>query len=240
MTRINASSIEYARLNQMVRECQDSEIILDGVMGQRYIGCGMAGRRIVINGTPGNALGAYLDGSELIVNGGAQDAVGDTMDSGKIIINGRSGDTAGYAMRGGCIYVRGSVGYRAGIHMKEYNDKSPVLVIGGNAGSFLGEYQAGGLIIVLGLDKSGPIIGNFCGTGMHGGKIFLRTDELPAALPRQVSAQEASPEELADISGHIRAFCAQFELQPEQVLAHKFIVLSPDTGNPYRQLYTPN
>ena len=30
--------------------------------------------------------------------------------------------------------------------------KIPVMVIGGGAGSFLGEYQAGGVIIVLGLE----------------------------------------------------------------------------------------
>jgi glutamate synthase domain-containing protein 3 len=37
--------------------------------------------------------------------------------------------------------------------MKAYQDKIPILVIGGTAGSFLGEYQAGGLIIVLGSMK---------------------------------------------------------------------------------------
>mgnify|MGYP002508363490 CR=1 FL=1 len=44
-----------------------------------------------------------------------------------------------------------NAGYRAGIHMKAYKDKVPVMVIGGTAGSFLGEYQAGGVIVVLGL-----------------------------------------------------------------------------------------
>ena len=80
-------------------------------------------------------------------------------------------------MRGGSIYVKGNAGYRAGIHMKAYKDKVPVIVIGGCTGSFLGEYQAGGLIIVLGLDKgSRPIVSNFPCTGMHGGKLFLRGD----------------------------------------------------------------
>mgnify|MGYP002508793462 CR=1 FL=1 len=57
----------------------------------------------------------------------------------------------GYAMRGGKIFVKGNAGYRAGIHMKAYEEKKPVMVIGGTAGSFLGEYQAGGVIVVLGL-----------------------------------------------------------------------------------------
>ena len=47
-------------------------------------------------------------------------------------------------MRGGKIYVRDHAGYRAGIHMKEYKKKVPIMIIGGCAGSFLGEYQPEG------------------------------------------------------------------------------------------------
>ena len=77
-------------------------------------------------------------------------------------------------MRGGKIYIQGNAGYRAGIHMKAYKEKIPVMIIGGYAGSFLGEYQAGGIIIVLGLHTDRRhIVGNFPCTGMHGGKMFL-------------------------------------------------------------------
>lgn len=69
------------------------------------------------------------------------------------MIHGSAGDAAGYAMRGGKIYVRDHAGYRAGIHMKEYKKKVPIMIIGGCAGSFLGEYQAGGILIVLGLQE---------------------------------------------------------------------------------------
>jgi glutamate synthase domain-containing protein 3 len=41
--------------------------------------------------------------------------------------------------------------------MKAYEDDLPVLVIGGRAGSFLGEYQAGGIIIVLGKGCRGGV-----------------------------------------------------------------------------------
>ena len=99
-------------------------------------------------------------------------------------------------MRGGKIFVRDDTGYRAGIHMKAYEEKKPVLVIGGKAGSFLGEYQPGGIIIVLGLNEENrPPVGRFCGTGMHGGKIYLRCDTLPEDLPEQVLASEATPED---------------------------------------------
>ena len=37
--------------------------------------------------------------------------------------------------------------------MKAYRNSFPVIVIGGCTGDFLGEYMAGGLIVVLGLNK---------------------------------------------------------------------------------------
>lgn len=93
------------------------------------------------------------------------------MNEGKIIVKGSIGDAAGYAMRGGKIFVRGNAGYRAGIHMKEYKGKIPVMIIGGTAGSFLGEYQAGGLIVVLGLEaKDDRIVGFFPAPGCTGAK----------------------------------------------------------------------
>ena len=151
----------------------------------------------LIHISPGNALGSYLNGAAIELYGNAQDATGDTMNDGNIFIQGSSGDATGYAMRGGVSCIEGNVGYRAGIHMKAYQDKLPVLLVGGNAGSFLGEYQAGGLIIVLGLDQPDgrPPMGNFCGTGMHGGKIFLRCDVRPTGLPAQVSVCQAAPED---------------------------------------------
>ena len=76
------------------------------------------------------------------------------------IVHGNTGDAADYAMCGGKLYIKRNAGYRAGIHMKEYQDKIPVLMIGGSAGNFLGEYQAGGIIIVLGMNHPNhPIAG---------------------------------------------------------------------------------
>ena len=136
------------------------------VLGQRYLANGAASGRYLLRGTPGNALGAFLDGASVELFGNAQDATGDTMNDGEIIIHGNTGDACGYAMRGGSIYILGNAGYRAGIHMKAYGDKAPLLVIGGRAGSFLGEYQAGGTILVLGLGcgKESAPVGYFTGS----------------------------------------------------------------------------
>lgn len=237
---IAASQLGYAELNEQIRAAGE-ECILSGCIGQRFIGAGMRDKRIEIGGTPGNALGAYLNGADITVHGNAQDAVGDTMNAGTIVIHGNIGDAAGYAMRGGEIYVRGNAGYRAGIHMKAYKEKKPVMVIGGRAGSFLGEYQAGGIIIVLGLnDDKKPIVGNFPCTGMHGGKMFLRTDGEGISFPEQVSVDTTTDGELEEIRPIIEDFCGCFGIDPKEILNSRFIAVTPDSKNPYKQMYVPN
>ena len=230
MKTINADRMHFKTLNDTVREAAASEknITIDNCMGQRYIAAGLSNTTIKINGTPGNALGAYLNGAGIEVYGNVQDAVGDTMNDGRITVFGSAGDALGYAMRGGRIYVKGNAGYRTGIHMKEYRDKVPVIVLGGSAGSFLGEYMAGGVIIVLGLDTNVPIVGNFTGTGMHGGKIFLRTDTLPKNLPEQVSAHDAEKEDMDEAYEILKEYTEIFSMDLKAVMSAHYYVLKPN------------
>lgn len=217
--KIDAQQMHFETLNQLVRESAEHEIEIQNCIGQRYIGSGLKSHSITINGTPGNALGAYLDGASIVVKGNAQDATGDTMNDGSIVIHGSSGDATGYAMRGGMILVRGNVGYRAGIHMKEYQAKSPLLVVGGAAGSFLGEYQAGGTIVVLGLDHPGTVpVNNFCGMGMHGGKIYLRTRKIPSDLSHRLICREAEKEDMEGILPALKEFCSAFGESLDRIL----------------------
>ncbi len=239
MKTIDAKNLEFSELNAIIRDTGDCEI--RGCLGQRFIAAGMGHREIKIYGTPGNALGAYLNGGGIEVFGNTQDAVGDTMNAGRIVVHGSIGDAAGYAMRGGEIYVRDNAGYRAGIHMKAYRDKVPVMVIGGRTGSFLGEYQAGGLIIVLGLNEDGhPIVGNFPSTGMHGGKLFLRSDCSEISFPKQVTARPASPEDLAEIKKYVEEYCRLFGKNADELMNSDFTVITPDSKNPYKQMYVQN
>ncbi|MEG6571043.1 glutamate synthase [[Clostridium] cellulosi] len=237
--RINADGKHFKILNDEIRAAVEQEIVIDNCEGQRYIGAGMSGKNITINGVPGNDLGCYLDGGSITVKGNAQDATGDTMNDGEIVIHGSSGDATGYAMRGGKIFVKGNAGYRAGIHMKAYKEQQPLLVIGGEAGSFLGEYQAGGTIIVLGLNSNKKVpVGSMCGTGMHGGRMYLRTETLPEDLPKQVEAKPATEEDMAAIDGYLDEFCGHFSVSKEEVLSKPFFVLTPNSKNPYKSLYT--
>ena len=163
------------------------------------------------------------------------------MNKGTIIINGNIGDAAGYAMRGGEIFIKGNAGYRAGIHMKAYKEKHPTLIIGGRTGSFLGEYQAGGTIIVLGLHEDGKnIVGNYPCTGMHGGKLYLRSNCENIKFPKQVTAHKATDEEKDEIRNTVKTFCEYFDLDADEIMNSDFTVVLPDSKNPFKQMYVAN
>lgn len=237
---LNVKNLGYKELNDSLRNIEGDCTVTD-CCGQRFIAAGMSDKSITIDGIPGNALGAYLNGAEITVNANAQDAVGDTMNEGKIVVHGNIGDAAGYAMRGGKIFVKGNAGYRAGIHMKAYKEKKPLMVIGGTAGSFLGEYQAGGVIVVLGLNaKDERIVGYFPCTGMHGGKMFLRSDCKDVEFPGQVTAHPADEFDMEELKEYVTEYCDLFGCDIKEVLASPFTVVTPDSKNPYKQMYVAN
>ena len=246
---INAGSLTFQQLNDAIRKSQDQDIYIKNALGQRFIAAGLGGRNLTIDGVPGNALGAYLNGCNITVNGNAQDAVGDTMNDGEIVVHGNIGDAAGYAMRGGAMYIEGNAGYRAGIHMKAYREKQPVIVIGGRAGSFIGEYQAGGTIIVLGMnpkpasDAHGAqqeIVHNFACTGMHGGRMFLRGDTSMVRFPDQVTTKTASEQDVESIRPYLERFCFLFGHDLDTLLSSQYTLITPNSENPYKELYVAN
>ena len=129
--------------------------------------------------------------------------------------------------------------------MKAYEDKAPLLVIGGCAGSFLGEYQAGGTIIVLDLaerasDRPRRIVGNFPCTGMHGGRMFLRADCRGIVFPDQVTARVIDDFEREELRMLLAEFCEVFAYDVDEVLSVPFTVVAPDSANLYRQMYVTN
>ena len=239
--QIECSNLHFTDLNEQIKASKDRDIILNGVLGQRLIGSGLHDKNLVIHGIAGNGLGAYLNGCNIVVHGNVQEATGDTMNSGEIVVYGSAGDATGYAMRSGKIFIRDSVGYRCGIHMKEYNEQKPAIVIGGRAGSFLGEYLAGGIIIVLGLHTDHkPIFSNFIATGMHGGKIVLRAKELPSHIPAHLQVEKIKKLEDREIIELITQWCKFFEQDASKLLEDEYILLQVNDKNIYKQMYTSN
>lgn len=239
--QIDCSKLHFTELNQKLQQTKEQKILLQGVLGQRFIAAGLADREITIEGIAGNGLGAYLNGCKIVVHGNVQDATADTMSSGEIVVHGSAGDATGYAMRGGTIYIRDNVGYRCGIHMKEYKDQKPTIVIGGRAGSFLGEYLAGGIVIVLGLHTDAkPLFSNFIATGMHGGKILLRAKEVPCAIPSHIKVEKIERLQDEEIIAKIEAWCKHFAKNSAELLADTYLQLTINDKDIYKQMYTSN
>lgn len=243
VAKIDATGILTRELNVRLREAVSNgirRIEIRNVCGQRYIGTGLDKKvDVEIFGTPGNDLGAFMNGPRIIVHGNAQDGCGNTMNEGEIIVHGHAGDITGLSARGGKTFIREGVGYRAGIHMKEYGDKKPVLVIGDTAQDFLGEYMAGGILILLGLNlKEGEKHkANYIGTGMHGGVIYLRGSVNDYQLGKEVGIAEIGEEDYLKLGRLVNEFASHFGYDAKEILKTKFIKLFPLYLRPYGRLY---
>lgn len=243
MLEINGQGVYYKELNEQICTAFHQghrQIKVVGVNGQRYLGTGLAGQAdLLLEGTPGNDLAAYMDGTIMQVYGNVQDGVANTMNSGEIVVHGHAGDTLGYALRGGRIFIRDYVGYRVGIHMKEYLDNVPAIVIGGTAGDFLGEYMAGGILIVLGLNRKPgkPIVGDFCGTGMHGGVMYIRGEVEPHKLGKEVKVVPLEEEDHQLVRRYVNQYVEYFGGDAQEILQTPVQKLIPFNKRPYGNLY---
>ncbi|HOJ50005.1 MAG TPA: hypothetical protein PKW55_04270 [Spirochaetota bacterium] len=245
---IDALNLYYRELNFKIKEAVRKEgikkVIIKNARGQRFIGTGLKEKDVEIiieSGVPGNDLAMFMDGPTVKVFGNAQDGVGNTMNNGKVFIHGDAGDVICYGMRNGKIFIKGNVGYRVGIHMKEYKDMIPSIVVGGKAGDFFGEYMAGGIGVVLGLNNDDkPIVGRYCATGMHGGVIYIRTEKIPTYLGKEVKIFELNESDKEKLKSLIEEFCQEFkEYKAEDILKSRFIKLIPVSKRPYGRLYSP-
>ncbi|MCX8012657.1 MAG: FAD-dependent oxidoreductase, partial [Desulfobacterota bacterium] len=247
---LDAGGIHYRELNKKIRELSAAGITrirLKNVRGQRYIGDGITNPNLIIEieGAPGEDLGFGMGGPTIIVYGHGQNAIGNTMDSGKIVIHGLAGDALAYGMRGGKLFVRDEVGYRVGIHMKSYKDKSPIVVIGGTSGDFLGEYMAGGTLILLNRKNRQTLV---CGksdktlaTGIHGGEIFIFGYQVPEYLLGIGAVMtEPSPEDRQKLIPIIEEFASDFAFEPEPLITRSLLKIIPAGSRPFAKFYFPS
>jgi len=239
---IDADGMHYTPLNKEIRSAvRDgvSHIRIENVLGQRFIADGLKGEvTITVNGIPGGDLGMFMSGPTVEVFGNCDHAPGNTMDAGEIIIHGSSGDATAHSMRGGMVMVRDDIGYRGGIHMKEYGKHRPVLVVGGNARAFLGEYMAGGLVIILGLQEKRVLPDRGIGSGIHGGEIFIRGDVPERLLGVGAKKAEATEEDKARIIPFLRQYAERFSVDPARLIEDEYTRITPASGRPFANKYT--
>lgn len=238
---IDAKGLRSTELNRRIKDAVASgvkEILLKRVNGHRFIGTGIRSDvTIIIEGVPGNGLAAFMDGPTIIVNSNAQDHVCNTMSDGTVVIHGDAGDVLGYSMQSGKLYIKGDVGYRVGVHLKAYRDKKPVIIIGRTAKDFLGEYMAGGILIILGLGVNKPIVGNFIGAGMHGGVIYVRGPIEKHQIAKEATFSEKTNEDDKILETYLKDYCSYFDLDLDEFMNTKFVKIVPTTYRPYGKMY---
>jgi glutamate synthase domain-containing protein 3 len=242
VVRIDAENVHYTALNRQIRKAVNEgarEIEIDHVLGQRFIADGLRGNvTIRIHGTVGGDLGMFMSGPTCIVYGNCDHAPGNTMDSGTIIIHGSAGDAVAHSMRGGKILVKGDIGYRGGIHMKQFIEKCPTLVVGGSARAFLGEYMAGGRILILGLGGRDAVDERGIGSGIHGGEIVVRgvVDEWNLGVGAMM--HRCTPDEKERIMPLIREYSGHFGTNPDELLESDYTRIVPASTRPFANKYT--
>ena len=239
MTVLNADRYSQEELLQRLNSTDETEIEVTNLCGQRYIACGWQQKKsLILKGTAGNNLGAFASGPEIVLYGNCQEGVANTMSEGRIIVHGRAGDIAGYAMRGGELFIRDDAGYRLGIHMKAYQDKKPLIVVGGTAGAFAGEYMAGGTIIILGLNRDQELVGKYCGTGLYAGSIYLRGNYPVNNLASGVQAEVMESGQLGELEQALEDFAACFGYPLDLIRQQPFTRLTRKKDRPFAALYT--
>jgi len=244
MLTIVAKGLYYRALNRQIRESLSrgaKEIILRNVLGQRYIAGGINSSAVFhIHGTPGQDLGAFMNGPQLIVYGNAQDGVGNTMNAGKIIVHGKAGEIPGHSMRGGKVFIKEDVEYRAGIHMKEYLDQSPWLIIGGTAKDYCGEYMAGGKVVVLNLNNRKPSpVGNSVGTGIHGGVIYVRGTVRQYQLGPGAIFADIDESDVNFLKIALNEYENDLDVNLNGITIKEFVKITKQGHRPFAKLYTP-
>jgi formylmethanofuran dehydrogenase subunit C len=144
----------------------------------RWIGRGMTGGLIRLEGDAGFNLGEEMAGGTINVLGSVEDWLGCSMRGGVIEVHGNAGNQVGASirgrgkgMRGGTIVIHGDVGYEAGSWME-----GGLIHVMGSAGQFAGVHMGGGEILIE-KDSEGRL-----GANMREGKIVL-LGRIPQVLP---------------------------------------------------------
>jgi NADPH-dependent glutamate synthase beta subunit-like oxidoreductase/glutamate synthase domain-containing protein 3/NAD-dependent dihydropyrimidine dehydrogenase PreA subunit len=183
--RVDGNRIESRVLEEKIQaavengfRCIEVEAYGHHGIGGRLWKAGAEPVHIRVTGHPGQRLGAMGSANTRIeAMGPASDDVGWLNAGAEIVVHGNAGNGAANAMAQGRVYVAGSIGAR-GMTMTKHNPRfsPPELWVLGSAGDYFGEFMAGGVAVVCGIDAQTPrnILGYRPLVGMVSGKVFFR------------------------------------------------------------------
>jgi len=181
---------EGIRLDSRILEERIQEALAGGyrhltvqAFGQHGIGGRLwrAGNDLVhvnVAGHSGQRLGSLgFPNTVIEVDGPVSDDVGWLNAGAQIVVHGHAGNGAANAMAQGKVFVGGNIGSR-GMTMTKQNPRfaPPELWVLGSVGDYFGEFMAGGIAVICGVNSQDPdnILGYRPLVGMVGGKVFFR------------------------------------------------------------------
>ena len=134
--------------------------------------------QISVTGHAGQRVGSLgYPNTTVEIMGPASDDVGWLNAGAEIIVHGHAGNGLANAMAQGKVYVGGNIGAR-GMTMTKSNPRfaPPEVWVMGSVGDYFGEFMAGGIAVVCGVDPQTPenVLGYRPLVGMVGGKVFFR------------------------------------------------------------------
>jgi len=120
--------------------------------------------------------------------------------------------------------------------MKEYRNYRPLIVIGGTAGDFLGEYMAGGILIVLGLDlPQNQHRAKYVGAGMHGGVMYIHGGIRHMGKEAEIRELDSSDRQILDPI--LKEFSTYFPVDFELLSGRDYYKIRSRSTRPYGNLY---
>ncbi len=140
------------------KDNEQIHVKIQGHTGQRVGSMGFSNTFIEVLGPASDDLGWLNAGAHIVVHGNAANGTGNAMAQGKI-------------------YVAGNLGAR-GMTMTKHNPRfdPPELWVLGSVGDYFGEFMAGGLAVVCGVNPQNKdnVLGYRPLVGMVSGKVFFR------------------------------------------------------------------
>lgn len=177
--RLDSRILEERVQRALVEGHRKLEIVARGQhgLGGRLWGSGDDPVHIRIAGQPGQRVGSMgFPNTFIEIFGPASDDVGWLNAGATIVVHGNAGNGVGNAMAQGKIYIQGNIGAR-GMTMTKHNPRfdAPELWVLGSVGDYFGEFMAGGVAVVCGVDTQNPdnVLGYRPLVGMVGGKVFF-------------------------------------------------------------------
>jgi glutamate synthase domain-containing protein 3 len=102
--------------------------------------------------------------------------------------------------------------------------------------------MAGGAIILLALDlaKDEEIVGRFCGTGIHGGKIYINGKVDKYKFGKEIEKVSLDKEDIVFLKKHIDLYSKFFKKDLAHLKVESFSKYSAVNKNPYANMYFAN